>query len=142
VANSLQLCIFTTKYGIETPVDIPDDLPKFLGQSQQVEQVLINLINNATHAIQEHSQEGTITITARLVDDKIVLTVDDSGPGIPPDKLDTIWEAFYTSKGEKGTGLGLSISSGIIKDHGGTITAVNRPEGGARFTITLPAYRP
>ena len=140
VENSLQLCLFTTKYGIETPVDIPADLPAVLGQMQQIEQVLINLINNAAHAIQERSQEGVIAIKAREVDHNVVLTVEDSGPGIPLEKLDTIWEAFYTSKGDKGTGLGLSISKGIIEEHHGNIMVENRTEGGARFVITLPAH--
>jgi hypothetical protein len=65
--------------------------------------------------------------------------VEDSGPGIPADKLDSIWEAFFTTKEtDKGTGLGLSISRGIIEDHGGTIRAENRKEGGACFLLELP----
>ncbi len=138
VDKALQLCSHTVKYGIDTQVDIPSDLPELIVQPQQIEQVLINLINNGSHAIQEINEEGVIKIQARLDGDKVILTVHDSGPGIPPEKLDTIWEAFYTSKGDKGTGLGLSISRGIIEEHKGTISVENPAEGGARFTITLP----
>jgi signal transduction histidine kinase len=70
------------------------------------------------------------------------LTIDDSGPGIPPDVLPRIFDPFFTTKdvGE-GTGLGLAITYGIVQEHGGTIQASNTPRGGARFTIDLPAVR-
>jgi len=70
------------------------------------------------------------------------LTIDDSGPGIPPDVLPRIFDPFFTTKdvGE-GTGLGLAITYGIVQEHGGTIQASNAPGGGARFTIELPAVR-
>ncbi len=139
VKNAIQLCVNNLKYGIDVRVDVPGDLPRVLAQPQQIEQVLINLINNAAQAINEIGKTGVINIAGRHADDHVVLTIEDSGPGIPPGKLDTIWEAFYTSKGDKGTGLGLSISHGIITEHHGRITAENRTEGGARFNITLPA---
>ncbi len=138
ISKSLQLCAHAVKYHVQAVVDVTDDLPLLLVQPQQIEQVLINLINNASHAIQETGEEGLITLTARQQGETVVLTVDDTGPGIPAGKLDSIWEAFYTSKGDKGTGLGLSISRGIIEDHNGSISAENRAEGGARFTIILP----
>lgn len=73
----------------------------------------------------------------------MVVVVEDTGPGIPPDALDTIWEPFFTTKGpEEGTGLGLSISRGIIEEHEGALYAENRPHpGGARFTIEIPLDR-
>lgn len=110
-------------------------------------QVFRNLIANATSF---SPPGGTIRLAARRVrgrgrnDDSIVVTVADEGPGIPPDKLDDIFDRFYSErpKGEKfGThsGLGLSISKQIVEAHGGVVYAENRPEGGARFTVTLPA---
>ncbi|MEX2628304.1 MAG: stimulus-sensing domain-containing protein [Tistlia sp.] len=110
-------------------------------------QVFRNLIANATSFSPPH---GTIRLAARRVrgrgrnDDSIVVTVADEGPGIPPDKLDDVFDRFYSErpKGEKfGThsGLGLSISRQIVEAHGGVVYAENRPEGGARFTVTLPA---
>ena len=70
----------------------------------------------------------------------MVTTVKDSGPGIPADVLPRIFDPFFTTKEVgKGTGLGLAITYGIVQEHGGTIAAANAPDGGAIFTITLPA---
>ena len=99
---------------------------------------MVNLINNAVDAIEESGNDGLIGISVERIANQVRLTLDDNGTGIPPAKLDAIWDAFYTSKGEKGTGLGLSISRGIIQDHGGDLQVQNRSEGGARFIITLP----
>ena len=69
----------------------------------------------------------------------VVLTISDTGSGIPADLLPRIFDPFFTTKEVgKGTGLGLAITYGIIQEHGGTIQAANRPEGGARFTVELP----
>jgi signal transduction histidine kinase len=73
-------------------------------------------------------------------DGKVLTTVADSGPGIPDDVLPKIFDPFFTTKGVgEGTGLGLAITYGILQEHGGTIHADNRDEGGATFTIELPA---
>ncbi|MTV28772.1 hypothetical protein FTX61_25840, partial [Nitriliruptoraceae bacterium ZYF776] len=90
---------------------------------------------------------GTVTLKAARQGRWVVAQVEDEGPGIPPDKLEAIFERFYSERpsGEKfGThsGLGLSISKQIVEAHGGTIAAENRsPAGGARFTVRLPADR-
>jgi two-component system C4-dicarboxylate transport sensor histidine kinase DctB len=102
----------------------------------QLEQVLINLINNAIHAIGNHTP-GTITITTEQNDEQIMIHVDDTGPGIDEQKLDMIFEPFYTTR-ESGLGLGLSISARIIDSMNGKLTAENLSLGGARFTIALP----
>jgi two-component system C4-dicarboxylate transport sensor histidine kinase DctB len=98
--------------------------------------VLINLINNAIHAIGSHSP-GSITITTEQVKAQIMIHVDDTGPGIDEQKLAMIFEPFYTTR-ESGLGLGLSISARIIDSMNGKLTAENLNMGGARFTITLP----
>ena len=75
-------------------------------------------------------------------DGRALLTVADTGPGIPPDRLHKIFEPFFTTKlGRGGTGLGLSISYEIVHRHGGTIRAENEPGRGARFTVELPLHR-
>jgi signal transduction histidine kinase len=71
----------------------------------------------------------------------VAVTVTDRGPGIPPEALGRVFEPYFTTKAH-GTGLGLAIVRQTILDHGGTITAANAPEGGAVFTVTLPAERP
>ena len=74
--------------------------------------------------------------------DWVVATVSDTGPGIPENVLPRIFDPFFTTKrGTGGSGLGLSVSLGIAQAHGGTLLAENRPEGGARFVLRLPAVR-
>lgn len=142
VENALKLCFHKLKNHVETQTRFDPDLPPVRMHPQQIEQVLVNLINNAVDAIEEAGKEGLIEISIDRVEDQIRLTLDDNGNGIPPSKLETIWDAFFTSKGDKGTGLGLSISRGIIQEHGGKMNAQNRPEGGARFVILLPIASP
>ena len=118
-----------------------------LGMEGRLGQVLRNLVSNA---VSFSPPGGTITLTGWRERGHIVITVEDNGPGIPPDKLTAIFERFYSERpeGEKfGThsGLGLSISRQIVEAHGGTLTAENMigPDGqvrGACFTIDLPAY--
>ncbi|WP_316365632.1 sensor histidine kinase [Candidatus Thiodiazotropha sp. CDECU1] len=102
----------------------------------QLEQVLINLINNAIYAIGTHSP-GTITITTEQDTGQIMIHVDDTGPGIDEQKLEMIFEPFYTTR-ESGLGLGLSISARIIDSMNGGLAVNNLKPSGARFTITLP----
>ncbi len=128
--------------GIRFEVERPegDDLD-VQGIESRLVQVLRNLIANAASFSPEG---GLIRLAAARDGARIVITVEDQGPGIPPNKLDAIFERFYSERpeGEKfGThsGLGLSISRQIVETHGGTIRAENRDEGGARFTMILPA---
>jgi two-component system C4-dicarboxylate transport sensor histidine kinase DctB len=102
----------------------------------QLEQVLINLINNAIHAIGRDTP-GTISISAEKTGKQIMIHVDDSGPGIDEQQLEMIFEPFFTTR-KSGLGLGLSISARIIDSMKGRLTAQNLNSGGARFSITLP----
>jgi two-component system C4-dicarboxylate transport sensor histidine kinase DctB len=102
----------------------------------QLEQVLINLINNAIQAIGS-DKPGKISITAEKVGNQIMIHVDDSGPGIDEQQLEMIFEPFFTTR-KSGLGLGLSISARIIDSMKGKLTAQNLNRGGARFSITLP----
>jgi len=101
-------------------------------------QVLLNLVLNAAQAIAGKTAAGLIAISASSIPgtQRWSLVVDDSGPGIPADSLEKIFNPFFTTK-HTGTGLGLAIVHRIIEAHGGTIVAENRAEGGARFVITM-----
>ena len=114
-------------------------LPHVIGSSGKLEQVLVNLINNAREAGGQ-----TIGITVNTMQNDagplVRIAVEDSGPGIAPNILRQLFVAFVTTKERgKGTGLGLRICRRIIEEMGGSITAANRAEGGARFEILLPA---
>ena len=114
------------------------------GAAAKVHDALRNLLENATNYAPEGS---TITMTADRRDASIVLAVEDSGPGIPEPDLPRVFERFYRvdkarARGTRdpgGTGLGLAIAKHLIELQGGHISAANRPTGGARFAIELPA---
>ena len=124
--------------------DYQPDLPLVFTDPSQLEQVFLNLITNAEYAIHDNQEKaGTLSIATSVVPDNaggtVVIEFFDTGAGIPTDVLPKIFNPFFTTKGVgKGTGLGLSVSYGIIKGHGGEISARNRKEGGAVFTIKLP----
>jgi len=119
---------------------LADNLPQALVDKGQIEQALINLIINAVEATAEG---GGITLTTKLSPREgcIDIAVADTGEGIPEERLNTIFDPFYTTK-ENGTGLGLAITHGIIEKHGGTIAVDSSPGEGTTFTITLPAEDP
>ena len=99
-------------------------------------QVFINLLTNAEQASPEGS---SVAISARIHDRHIQVTIDDAGPGIDTASLDRLFEPFFTTKpAGQGTGLGLPVAYSIVRDHGGTLIASNRPGGGARFLLTMP----
>jgi signal transduction histidine kinase len=111
----------------------------FLAVKQNLVQVFVNLITNACHATQAG---GRIALAAAQRDDRVVVTVTDSGAGMPPDVQARIFEPFFTTKPDgKGTGLGLSIVQGIIENHGGTISVESTLGQGSTFTVTLPMVR-
>lgn len=119
-------------------------LPHIECVPQQIEQVLLNLVSNALHAI-DKNPEGRILIETRAQaeDDAITLVVHDNGIGIPPENIKRLYDPFFTTKkvGE-GTGLGLSISYNIIREHNGHIDVASEVGKGTIFTVTLPATQP
>jgi len=124
---------------ITVVLNLTEPLPHVLGDKTQLQQVLLNLINNAEDAMSEQGG-GTLSITTERGEGLIRLLVEDTGKGIPPELLPHIFDPFFTTKPVgKGTGLGLAIVYGIVTGHGGRIWAENKPEGGARFVIELPA---
>ena len=125
---------------VEVACQFAADLPLVLADGHQVQQVMLNLINNARQAIEAHQADGRITITTERGGQFIRIGIQDNGPGIPPENLKRIFDPFFTTKEVgKGTGLGLSLCYGLIKEHGGDITVVSQPGNGATFTIELPA---
>src|SRR5450432_243695 len=113
-------------------------LPAVTGDPHQLEQVFLNIINNAVDAMLEGGQGGTLKVRIYAKDGHVHAEFQDSGPGVKEPKR--IFEPFYTTKSVgKGTGLGLSICYGIVKEHGGDISAHNAPEGGAVIDVCLPS---
>jgi len=114
------------------------DIAAVTADPHQLEQVFLNIINNAVDAMLENGRAGGLKVRIYAEDGRVHAEFHDSGPGIKEPKR--IFEPFYTTKSVgKGTGLGLSICYGIIKEHGGDICADNSPEGGAVITVRLPA---
>jgi len=104
--------------------------------SRQIEQVLINLIQNAVQAM---SSGGALTIALNVMGQHALLTVADTGVGIGPEQIGRVFDPFYTTKSEgEGTGLGLSVTYGIISQHGGEIWASSERDRGTTFSIRLP----
>jgi len=120
-------------------MDVQPDASRVSVDPSKMHDVLRNLVENAVNYSPE---EATITLTANRRDGAISLAVSDSGPGIPPEDLSRVFERFYRVDKSRsrpgGTGLGLAIVKHLVELHGGRATAENRPEGGARFVVTLP----
>ena len=117
---------------------VPADLPPVRVDSALMLQVFINLLENVV----KHTPSGTrTTVEAVLEDPYVRVSVEDSGPGLPPGNLEQLFAKFYRGRDESsagGAGLGLSICRAIVVAHGGQIDAAQRPGGGARFSFTLP----
>jgi two-component system NtrC family sensor kinase len=124
---------------IDVRRDLDPHLPACHADPHQMQQVLLNVLTNAEQAIRTAAGRGSISIATAVTGGHVRITVTDSGPGIATEHLRRVFDPFFTTKevGE-GTGLGLTISYGIIEEHGGRISAENRPGGGAMLTIELP----
>jgi signal transduction histidine kinase len=107
----------------------------------KVQQVLVNLVKNAAHAIRGR-KDGRIEVSLAREGDEAVIRVADNGCGMSEDVAARIWEPFFTTKGDEGTGLGLDVAKSIVESHGGSITCQTEVGHGAAFTIRLPAVAP
>jgi signal transduction histidine kinase len=111
---------------------------RVIGNPDRLIQVFVNLLRNAVNAIEGPS--GRIEVNARKQKGRMLITIEDNGRGISADILPDIFDAFVTTRLDaRGTGLGLTVAHGIVTQHGGTIAASNRPEGGARLEVSLPS---
>jgi signal transduction histidine kinase len=121
---------------ISIRTELDSGLPLITADRVQLQQVLMNLILNGIEATKDGNGELTIT-SKRTADAQLLISVSDSGVGLPVGEVDRIFDAFFTTKAQ-GTGMGLSISRRIIESHGGSLWACANPGGGATFQFTLP----
>jgi two-component system NtrC family sensor kinase len=122
---------------IRVHLNLAPDLPVMSADPHQLQQVFLNMVNNAVDAILESSADGDLWVTTRADKTRVFVEFTDSGPGVQ--EASRVFDPFYTTKPVgKGTGLGLSICYGIVTEHGGTIRVRNLPHRGASFTIELP----
>ena len=126
---------------ISVHTDLDPGIPMITASKDHLQGVWINLILNAIDALVDES--GKVWITTRFLGTEFRVTVVDNGRGISPDKLQKVFEPFYTTKiPGRGTGLGLSVSLRTIKQHGGTISVESHPGQGTKFSVTLPKNNP
>jgi signal transduction histidine kinase len=137
VQTAVKLCLPQARGpNVQVHTDFPNELPRVLGDSNQLLQVCLHITNNALHALTDTG--GVLTVSARLEGTSVVLEFSDNGPGMQ--EPDRVFDPFYTTRPVgQGPGLGLSVCYGIIQEHNGKITGQNRSEGGAIFRIELPA---
>jgi two-component system, LuxR family, sensor kinase FixL len=128
----------TAHIGVTVSTKLEADLPRVLVDRVQIQQVLINLLRNAVEAMQE-SPTRTLDVATLVSEDKdIVVSVADSGPGVPPEIAEKMFQPFVTSK-PGGMGVGLAISRSIVEAHGGRLWMTPNKNGGVAFCFTLPA---
>jgi PAS domain S-box-containing protein len=126
---------------IRVHLELSPDLPVTAADPHQLQQVFLNLVNNAVDAVLESASEGDLWVRTQIRGDRLTVEFTDSGPGVK--EPSRVFDPFYTTKPVgKGTGLGLSICYGIVTEHGGTITVRNATPQGASFTIELPFQAP
>lgn len=124
---------------VHVNMKLAPDIPEIIGNSNQLQQVLMNLAINAQQAMEPDG--GTVDIATYFDDDNVYISVSDTGPGISEEVVEKIFEPFFTTKAAgEGTGLGLSVTYGIIRDHKGDIRVERADSGGARFVIALPLH--
>jgi PAS domain S-box-containing protein len=139
---TMELTMLTHRHHLT--IDLPTDVPPVMADPQRIAQVLTNLVGNAV----KYAPEGTaITISAALADNSLQINVSDEGPGIPPEKRQTVFEAFQQLErkaldNQKGAGLGLAICKGLVEAHHGHIWVDDKSETGSTFSFTLPLAQP
>lgn len=134
--NTLKIAANQLKYKVEIHRDYAADLPEVYCQPNQINQVFLNLLVNAAHAM---DQKGHLYLKAWQQEQSVCIEVRDTGQGIAPEHMKRLFEPFFTTKPVgSGTGLGLSLSYSIVKRHQGEISVQSEPGAGASFTIILP----
>ena len=126
------------RYSISIRTELAEDLPKVMADRVQLQQVFMNLMLNGIDAMKETSGGSELNIKSEAGDGQLLISVSDTGVGLPPEQADQIFKAFFTTK-DTGTGMGLPISRSIIESHGGRLWATGVPGSGATFQFTLPA---
>jgi PAS domain S-box-containing protein len=127
-----------SRYSISIRTELAEDIPKVMGDRVQLQQVFMNLMLNGIDAMKETSSESELAIRSETNDGQLLISVSDTGVGLPSGQEDRIFRAFFTTK-DNGTGMGLPISRSIIESHGGRLWATDASGRGAIFRFTLPA---
>lgn len=130
----LSFAASTTDSDIEFTSSIPNDLPTIEGDQLKLTEALMNLLKNAKESI---PQKGQITLTSYQKNNQLYIEISDTGCGIQPEHLETLFDTFVTHKTE-GTGLGLSIAKRVIEAHGGAIHVTSKVHVGTTFSVSLP----
>jgi two-component system NtrC family sensor kinase len=129
---------------IDLRTELASDLTLVRGDRYQLQQVVVNLLTNAVQAVGDNpaGQPRLVTLRTRNADGRVLLEVEDTGPGVPDELLTNIFNPFFTTKEPgQGTGLGLSLSFNIVERHGGTLQARRGALGGALFVMSIPSSR-
>jgi CheY-like chemotaxis protein len=125
-----------TSKGITLDVQLNlGEVPAVVGDAAELREAMTNLILNALDAMPDG---GTLTLTTALVDDRVEVTVADTGVGMPAEVREKVFDPFFTTKGPQGTGLGLSMTYGIVSRHGGSIAVESAPGQGSTFRLSFP----
>jgi C4-dicarboxylate-specific signal transduction histidine kinase len=126
-----------TRYSVSVRTELAADLPQVMGDRVQLQQVLMNLIMNSIDAMKDADGTRELAIKSqRAENEQLLVSVSDTGVGLPPQQADQIFNAFFTTK-VQGTGMGLSISRSIVESHGGRLWAADNSQRGAIFHLTL-----
>ena len=126
------------RHSISIRIELAEDLPKVMADRVQLQQVFMNIMLNGIDAMKGTAGGGELTINSqRGENEQLVVSVSDTGVGLPPEQADQIFDAFFTTK-PHGTGMGLHISRSIVESHGGRLWAADNSPRGARFYFTLP----
>ncbi len=125
------------RYSISIRTELAEGLPKVMADRVQLQQVFMNLMLNGIDAMKETTGGSELIIKSEVGDAQLLISVSDRGVGLPPERAEQIFRAFYTTK-DNGTGMGLPISRSIIESHGGQLWAADRSAQGATFQFTLP----
>jgi signal transduction histidine kinase len=125
------------KQRIGVKLSLNSSLPAIEGSRDKLKQVFLNLFLNAKDAM---PNGGTLSVETRAHDGNVVACVADTGVGIPPENINRVFDAFFTTKSKvSGVGLGLSVTYGIVRQHAGTISVKSGPGKGAAFSLSFPA---
>jgi signal transduction histidine kinase len=128
---------------VQLRVDLPADLPQVFGDSNEIQQVVLNLVLNSLDALGSRGGGGVIAVRGHAGDGRVHLHIDDDGPGMEPKDLGRVFEPFFSQKDRPdASGLGMFISYSIVRNHGGDIELDSAPGAGFRVHITLPAAAP
>jgi C4-dicarboxylate-specific signal transduction histidine kinase len=127
-------------HGINVQLELQKNLPKIYAHATPMEQVIINLVVNAMHSLDNVEKRDKIIIISTIKrNENCILEITDNGPGIPEENINNIFDPFFTTKvNEEGMGLGLTIIQNFVNSFGGSISAKNSIDGGAVFTVSIP----